>query len=403
MISGSEIAFFSLTPLQLNEINISKSKKYSLILSLLKKPKRLLATILISNNFINVSIIILSSFIVNRIFNFENHVILGFILQVFVITSIILLFGEIMPKIYANQFSLKFALIMAKPLSFLCKFFYPFSSLLINSTSIIDKRINKKGHNISMSELSDAIDITSDKDTQEEEKKMLKGIAKFGDIEVREIMKPRLDVVAVDSRINFIDLLKIINDCGYSRIPTYKNNFDNVIGILYIKDLLPHLNKTVDFNWNKLLREVFFVPENKKINDLLKEFQEKKIHMAVIVDEYGGTSGIITLEDIIEEIVGEISDEYDTDDEELNYEKIDEKNYIFNAKISLNDFSKIINVDDSIFDEVKGESDTIAGLIIELEGKIPNKNESVNFQNFVFTILSVDKRRIKKVKLSIND
>ena len=280
LISGSEIAFFSLNPSQKEKIRTRKGKSSALIIKLLDKPKQLLATILIANNFVNVAIIILSTFIINRTFDFSEHRLIGFIIEVLAITSIILLVGEIMPKVYANQNSVRFSKLMAKPMQVLTKIFYPLSTLLINSTSFIDRRISHKGHNISISELSDAIDMTSDRNTPEEETKMLKGIVRFGDIEVSEIMKSRVDVTAVDVNVKFTNLIEIIKDSGYSRIPVYENNFDNVKGILYIKDLLAHLDKNDNFNWEFLLREAFFVPENKRINDLLHEFQEKKIHLA---------------------------------------------------------------------------------------------------------------------------
>lgn len=403
LISGSEIAFFSLNPSQMEKIRLQKERSTKIIIKLLGTPKRLLATILIANNFINVAIIILSAFIINSTFDFSGFPVIGFIIQVVVITSILLLIGEIIPKIYANQNALRFSLVMARPLQLLNQIFYPLSSLLINSTSFIDKRINRKGHDISISELSDAIEITADENTPEEETKMLKGIVRFGDIKVSEIMKSRIDVTAVDITLGFKDLIKIIRDSGFSRIPAYENNFDNIKGVLYIKDLLVHLHKNDDFNWRFLLREAFFVPENKRINDLLHEFQERKIHLAIVVDEYGGTSGIVTLEDIIEEIVGEISDEFDRDVNEINYSHLDANNYIFEGKTSLNDFCKIIGIEDDIFDEVRGESDTLAGLILELEGSIPGKDDVIKFQGFSFRISAVDKRRIKQIEVNISD
>ncbi|MCD4771870.1 MAG: gliding motility-associated protein GldE [Bacteroidales bacterium] len=401
MISGSEIAFFSLKHSQLKKIQLKKGK-HSLIFKLLDTPKRLLATILISNNFVNVAIVILSTYITSELFNLVDFQIIAFVIQVILITSFILFFGEILPKIYANQNNEKFAGFMAGTLLLLIKLFYPISSLLLRSTSIIDKKISKKKSELSMKDLSEAIDITTDEKTSIEETKILKGIVKFGNIEVREIMKARTNVTAIDSEAKFDELLKLINESGFSRIPVFKENFDQVIGILYIKDLLTYLEKDNSFNWRSLLRPAFFVPENKKINDLLKEIQEKKIHLAIVVDEYGGTSGIVTLEDILEEIVGEISDEFDSIDDEKLFSKIDNNNYIFEGKIMLIDLCKILDIDDSIFDEVKGDSDTLAGLILELEGKIPAKEEKIEFGIFTFIILAADKRRIKKIKLTIN-
>jgi len=403
LISGSEIAYFSLNPSQLDEIKTDPTGKNKLIIKHLGTPKYLLATILISNNFVNVAIVILSTYITAGLFNLESFPVLAFVIQVVVVTALILLFGEVLPKIFATQQPVRFAAVMAKPIRFLIRFFWPLSTLLVKSTSFIDKRISKKGHNISRSDLSEAIEITTDEATMEEEKKILKGIVKFGDIEVKEIMKSRVDVTAIDSKTGFHDLLKIIVDSGYSRIPVFEESFDRVLGILYVKDLLPHLGKKEAFNLSTLIRPAFFVPENKRINDLLEEFQEKKIHLAIIVDEYGGTSGIVTLEDIIEEIVGEIIDEYDTEIDEQTYKKLDNNNYVFEGKTTLNDFCKIVEIDDEIFDEVKGESDTLAGLILELVGKIPEKAESVEFGNFIFKVEAADSRRIMKVKVTIKD
>jgi gliding motility-associated protein GldE len=401
-ISGSEIAYFFLNPAQLEEIKSKKSKTNSLVLSLLEIPKRLLATILISNNFINVSIVILGAYVSNMLFDFTGFPILGFIIEVVVMTGIILLFGEIMPKIYATQKPVVFARFMAGPLRFLTKFFYPLSSLLVSTTSIIDKRFARKGRNITMDELSDAIDITADDKNSGEETKILKGIVKFTDIEVKEIMKSRMDVTALDAEITFGEVIRTVIESGYSRIPVYEETFDNIKGILYVKDLLPHLDAEEDLNWLELLRPAFYVPENKKINDLLNEIQEKKIHLAIVVDEYGGTSGIVTLEDIIEEIVGEITDEFDAPGDEIDYKKINDNKYVFEGKTSINDFCKIVDIEDDVFDDVKGDFDSLAGLILETEGSLPRRNKIVPIKNFTFKILTVDIRRIKKVEVSIH-
>ncbi len=403
MISGSEIAFFSFSPANLKHLRDNETSNNRIILSLLDLPKRLLATILISNNFVNVGIVILSSYLINETFNFTDFPVLGFIIEVVVITTFILLFGEIIPKIYAAQKPVLFATIMAKPLRFMTKLFYPLSILLVKFTSVIDKRIARKGVDVSMSDLSDAIDITADENMDEADTKILKGIVRFTDIDVREIMKSRVDVTALDMETPFNEVLETIIESGYSRIPVFEETFDNVKGVLYIKDLLPHLDEKDDYDWLSLLRKPFFVPENKKINDLLKEFQEKKIHLAIIVDEYGGTSGIVTLEDILEEIVGEISDEFDTEEDEVDYKKIDDKTYLFEGKTSINDFCKITGLDDDTFDDIKGESDSLAGLILELEGEIPEKGSSITFKNFVFEVNTVDERRIKKIRVTIND
>ncbi|MBI9036497.1 MAG: gliding motility-associated protein GldE [Bacteroidales bacterium] len=401
MISGSEIAFFSLSPSQLEHLYSESSKKNKQIIQLFEKPKRLLATILISNNFVNVAIVILSTFITNSLFSFSEYSIITFVFQVVIVTSLILLFGEIIPKIYATQYPLKFAYLMVKPILILRSFFYPISSLLVNSTNLIDKRIKRKSHNISMSELSKAIDITSDETTPDEEKKMLKGVVKFGDIGVKEIMKARVDVTAIDNITKFDNLIETIISSGYSRIPVFSETFDNIKGILYAKDLLPHLKENKDFQWQSLVRKAFFVPESKMINDLLHEFQEKKIHLAIVVDEYGGVSGIVTLEDIIEEIVGEINDEFDYSKDENINSKLDENNFIFEGKTLLNDFCKITGIDSKTFEEIKGESDTLAGLILEIEGEIPQKSSIIKFQNFIFEIEAVDNRRIQQIKVKI--
>ncbi|MCP4550716.1 MAG: gliding motility-associated protein GldE [Bacteroidetes bacterium] len=404
LISGSEIAFFSLGPAHINELNRNTGKKDEMVLSLIKIPKRLLATILITNNFINVSIVILATYLITELFNLIDFPILAFLIQAVVITALILIIGEIMPKILATQKPIKFAHIMAVPLRILINVFYPMSTLLINSTSFIDKRISGKGHQISRSELSEAIEITTDDDNIGlDERKILQGIVRFGDIGVKEIMKSRTDLIAVDQNINFDELLNIILESGYSRIPVYKDSLDYIVGVLYIKDLLSHLKKEKNFHWQKLIRSAFFIPENKKINDLLKEFQEKKVHLAIVVDEYGGTSGIATLEDVLEEIIGDISDEFDAAEDEVLFTKIDDKNYIFEGKTTLIDFCKIIGEDENIFDNVKGDSDSLAGLILEILGKIPLVEENVQFKNFNFIVKDVDKRRIKKIKIIIEN
>lgn len=403
LISGSEIAFFSLGPAQMNRIRSDESPAGRLILRLLEKPKRLLATILITNNFINVSIVILAAYLLREFIQLAQYPLLGFLLEVVVITALILLFGEIMPKIYATQKADTFAAFMAKPLQILVRILYPLSQVLVRSTSVIDKRLARKNQNISMSDLSEAIEITADETTAEEDTKILKGIVKFGDIEVSEIMKSRMDITAVDAGTEFDELVKIVTNSGYSRIPVYRESLDNIIGLLYVKDLLPYLNGKEEFSWVKLVHQAFFVPENKKISDLLQEFQEKKIHLAVVVDEYGGTSGIVTLEDILEEIVGEISDEYDMPGDDVDYKKLNDKNYIFEGKTSINDFCKIVNIDDRIFETVKGDSDTLAGLILEIQGEIPPIDTVVTFGDFDFRIISADTRRIQKIKVTLKD
>jgi len=401
LISGSEIAFFSLSPAHLKQLHSNRNPKSELITILLERPKRLLATILITNNFVNIAIVVISTFIVSNLFNLAAYPLFSFLLQVVLVTSLLLIFGEIMPKIYASYNPMRFASFMAGSIKNLIKVFYPISTLLVKSSTFIDKTLQKRYSQLSMSELSEAIELTSDDETPEEDRKILKGIVKFGDMLVKEIMKARIDVTAVDVSTSYEALHKLILGSGYSRIPAYNEGFDNIAGILYVKDLLPHLDKQSDFEWSQLLRTAFFVPENKKIIDLLKEFQEKKIHMAIVVDEYGGTSGIVTLEDIIEEIVGEISDEFDTKEDEISFTKIDDKNYLFEGKTLLNDFCKILEIDDRIFDDIKGDSETLAGLILELEGRIPLANTNTIIHNFEFKIKKVSKRRIEEILVKI--
>ncbi len=327
---------------------------------------------------------------------------LSFILQVIVITSIILLFGEIIPKIFANKEPVMIANIMALPLKFLKIFFKPLSFILVNSTTLIDKKVGKKGQSISYSELSDAIEITVDESAPLEEKKILKGIATFGEKEASEIMQSRVNVTAIEDKTSFQEVVKLVIDSGFSRIPVYKESFDHVIGVLYIKDLIPYSKVDENIDWLSLIRPAIFVPENKRINVILQDFRKKKIHLAIVVDEYGGTSGIITLEDIIEEIVGEISDEFDKEMQQFKFKRISDKSYLFEAKTPLNDFCKILDIDDNIFDEIRGESDSIGGLILELEGEMPEKGRKVTVKQFEFEIVNVDSRKINEVKVKID-
>lgn len=401
LMSGSEVAFFSLTPSDMEKLQNLETKKDKAILLLLENPKRLLATLLIGNNFVNIGIVILSTFITVELFDFSSNLILGFLIQVVVISFIILLFGEILPKVYATQHALSTSKSMAYPLGVLQKLFWPLSIVLISSTSIIDKRFVKRGHSISIDDLSHALDLTANNDTKTDENKMLRGIVNFGEIDVKEVMTSRIDVTAVNIETNFHELLTTVLESGYSRIPVYRNTFDKVEGVLYTKDLLPHIEKEKEYKWYELLRPAFFVPESKMINDLLEEFQRRKNHFAIVVDEYGGTSGIITLEDIIEEIVGEINDEFDS--EEIVHSHIDRNIYVFEAKTSINNFCKILAIDPKIFDDAKGDSDTLAGLLLELEGKIPERNDIIQFKNYIFKIEAVDKRRIKRVRVTIKE
>lgn len=399
LVSGSEVAFFSLKSQDLDDLKGKSKPTFDSVVELLDHPKTLLATILISNNFVNVGIVILSSYITGTMFDFSSNPTLGFVLEVVIITFLILLFGEVLPKVYATRSSVAFSSFMSRPMLIMRGVFRPVSLVLVRSTNFIEKRLNKATENLSVDDLSQALELTNSEDTSQDEQKILEGIVKFGNTNVRQIMKPRMDVICIDVTWDYHKVLSIILDSGYSRIPVYEDNFDNVKGVLYIKDLLPHIDAAEDFDWNALMRDSFFVPENKKIDDLLKEFQEKKIHLAVVVDEFGGTSGIITLEDVIEEIVGEISDEFD--DDELVYSKLDDRHYVFEAKIHLTDFSKVLDIDVERFDQARGEADTLAGFVLEIAGKFPEKNEEIEFDGIIFRVESRDGRRIKRIKVSL--
>jgi len=395
-ISGAEVAYFSLDSSELEELESDGDG----VLKLLKKPNELLATILIANNFINVGIVVISAFLTSIAIVFPEGSNLEFIFQVVVITSLLVLFGEITPKVYANNNPKSFAIRMMKPLVLLQKIFYPLSYILVTTTSFIDKRIEAKQKEISIEEISKALDIT-EHESKEEERRILRSIVEFGNTDVKEIMKSRVDVLAIDKKEEFSSVLKMIVSSGYSRIPVYEEQFDNVLGILYIKDLIPHLDKGDDFDWQSLCRTPYFVPETKMINDLLKEFQVKKNHLAIVVDEYGGTSGIVTLEDVLEEIVGEINDEFDVDDN--IYSKLDANNFIFEGKISLIDFLKIVKGELDFFDELKGESDSLAGLVLEVKGKIPKIGEVCKILPYIMVVESADLRRIKRLKVTVDE
>jgi putative hemolysin len=402
-VSAAESAFFSLTPTEMEELKAVSTKTDETILTLINAPKRLLATLLISVNFLSIAVVIFNStfiFSEGGLLDFSQNPLLGFIVQVVVITFLILLVGEVTPKIYATQNALKTTRKLVYLVKILQRVFYPVSSFLILSTSLLDKLIKPQTHNISIDELSQALDLTRDEDIPEEDHKILQGIVKFGNIEVKQIMKSRMDVVAFDYTASYKKLLENITKSGFSRLPIYKETLDNIAGVLYTKDLLQYLNNGDDFHWQEIIRPPFYVPENKKIDDLLREFQHKKIHLAVVVDEYGGTSGIVTLEDVIEEIVGEISDEFD--DDELTYSKLDSNNYVFEGKAHLNDVFRIIEVDSDEFEDAREEADTLGGLIVEMEGRIPAKNEKLKLKNLTFTIESADNRKIKRVKITID-
>jgi putative hemolysin len=399
LMSGSEVAYFSFRPEDVESFKTNKSKQSQNAMKLYSNPEKLLSTILVANNTINIAIVLLlAAFLSSRMFDFSAEPLIGFIINAVVITFLLLFFGEVMPKVYASRNHVKVALIMAYPLTVLEKIFHPVTSLLIFSSSFVKKRTGTHRSNISMDDLSDALELTSD-DFHEDEK-ILKGIVNFGNINVSAIMCPRIDVTAIDIKSGFDKIIAVIISSGFSRIPVYSGSFDTVKGILYAKDVLPYMNNPGNFKWQALLRPPYFVPETKKINDLLKEFQIRKIHMAIVIDEYGGTSGIISLEDILEEIVGEITDERDED--QFLFRILDEKTYIFDGKILLNDFCKVTDIEEDIFEDVRGESETLAGLILELTGEIPPKGQIVKYGIFVFSIESSDKRRIREIRVEIN-
>ena len=396
---SSEIAFFSLSPVDLSEIEEGKHTSDRRISALLNDSERLLATILISNNFVNVTIIMLCNYFFASTIHFGNSVILEFLLITVVLTFLLLLFGEIMPKIYSAQKTLAFCRFAAPGITFCRSVFYPMASMLVRSTSFLNKHMVRKNHNISVDELSHALELT-DKAELSEENNILEGIIRFGGETAKEVMTSRLDVVDLDIRTPFKDVVKCIVENVYSRIPIYADSRDNIKGVLYIKDLLPHLNKGDNFRWQSLIRPAYFVPETKMIDDLLRDFQANKIHIAIVVDEFGGTSGIVTMEDIIEEIVGEIHDEYD--DEERTYAVLNDHTWVFEAKTQLTDFYKITKIDEEMFDEVAGDADTLAGLLLELKGEFPALHEKVTYGRYEFEVLEMDNRRILKVKFTVN-
>ena len=398
LMSGSEVAFFSLGPADIQKFKADRSKKASNVLKLYNMPEKLLSTILVTNNTVNVAIVLLSAFISSRLFDFSDSPVLGFLVQAVIITFMLLFFGEILPKVFASRNNVSMALFMSSTILFLEKLFRPVTSLLILTTSFVKKKAGSHRSDINMNDLSDALDLASSEDLDEDEK-ILKGIVNFGNLNVSAIMCPRIDVTAVSIKDNLSQIIPVIINSGFSRIPVYAESFDNVKGVLYAKDVLPYMNYPASFKWQTLIRPPYFVPETKKINDLLKEFQVKKNHMAIVIDEYGGTSGIITLEDILEEIVGEITDE--SDEDMPLYRKIDDNTFIFEGKTLLNDFNKAFNLEDDPFDFVRGESETLAGLILELTGEIPAKDKTIKYRNFTFRIESADRRRIKEIRVEI--
>jgi len=402
LISGAEVAFFGLSPTDIDEIEQKKTAKGNIIIKLLDRPKKLLATILIANNAINIGVVLLFNVIGDTLFSTINIVLFNFIsvrflLEVVVATFLILMFGEILPKVYANRNRMSFTYFMSYPLKALDFLFAPLSLPMRSATIYLNNKLGKYKSNLSVNHLSQALELTSEGDTTREEQKLLEGIVSFGNTDTRQVMRPRIDLFALSEDMKFMDVLNEIKTQGYSRIPVFSENMDNVLGVLYVKDLLPYIDRKT-FNWLSLIREPYFVPENKKLDDLLLEFQEKKIHLAVVVDEYGGTSGIVTLEDIIEEIVGDISDEFD--DEDLVYSKLDDFNYVFEGKTALKDFYRVVKIEDEEdFNEQKGESETIAGFVLEIAGSFPKKGEKVVFNNYTFIIESLDKKRLKQIKV----
>lgn len=404
LVSGAEVAFFGLSPTDLNEIEEKKTVRGKIVVKLLNHPKKLLATILIANNAINIGIVLLFNSIGDLLFSEINYLLFGlisvrFLLEVLVATFLILMFGEILPKIYANRNRFQFSIFMAYPLKMLDFLFTPLSSPMRSATIFMYNRLGKQKSNLSVDHLSQALELTSEGDTTKEEQKILKGIVSFGNTDTKQVMRPRLDIFALSEDMKFTEVLEEIKNHGYSRIPVFSENMDNVLGVLYVKDLLPYIDRK-NFNWLTLIREPYFVPENKKLDDLLLEFQDKKNHLAVVVDEYGGTSGIVTLEDVIEEIVGDISDEFD--DEDLIYSKLDDFTYIFEGKTTLKDFYKVTKIkNEEDFESQKGESETIAGFVLEIAGSFPKRGEIVSYMDYQFLVESLDKKRLKQIKVTL--
>lgn len=402
LMSASEVALFSLTPSQQKDLRERNAASDKRVIDLLSKPRSLLATILIGNNFVNVGIVILTSFAIEGMLDLNMMPqYLVFIIQVLAVTFVILLVGEVVPKVYATTNAVGVARVMSGPLIVLRALFKPVSSVLIKSTSFLENRYKKRSsQNISVDSLGHALELTQDESTTAEEQRILRGIVKFGNFEVRQVMRPRTEVVGFEKELTFQQLMAAVVESGFSRVPVYEETLDRVVGVLYIKDVVPHIGKK-EFDWHSLLRDPYFVPERKKLDDLLKEFQEEKVHLAVVVDEYGGTSGIITLEDVIEEIVGDITDEYD--DEDLIYSKLDDRTWVFEGKAPLTDVYRVLSVDGQIFEEHRGDSGTLGGFILELTGRIPKKGERVDLQNFTFIVEASDNKRVRRVKVVVHD
>ncbi|SHO61764.1 gliding motility-associated protein GldE [Algoriphagus zhangzhouensis] len=400
LVSGSEVAFFSLSNEDLDEIAEGETQSGSLVIKLLHSPKQLLSTILILNNLINIAIVTLTTFVSWSIFGMNATGIVVILVQTIGVTFAIVFLGEIVPKVYANKAKVGFSLIMAPTINFFSTILKPISLLLMFTSNLIERRIEKKGVSLSVDELNQALELTTE-DAADEEKDILKGIVNFGTLTVKQVMKSRMEITAIDTEMDFHELMDKINKSGYSRIPVFEETIDNIEGVLYIKDLLPFIDRDENFNWKELIRKSFFVPENKKVDTLLKDFQQKRVHMAIVVDEYGGTSGLVTLEDLIEEIIGEINDEFD-DTDDIFFQEIDSNTFIFEGKVSLNDFCKKLELDSQVFDDVKGESESLGGLLLEINSKLPKNGTKIQFDEFEFTILAVDARKIKKVKVHIH-
>ena len=402
LVSGSEVAFFSFSHQDIKHFRISEDVRERRISFLLDEPKKLLATILILNNLVNIFIITLGASIAWGMVKNESQNGIIIVILTFIITPLIIFFGEIIPKIYANKYGVVLARRTSKMLLLSGKFFRPFSWFLMSITGFIERKIKKKEYNLSVEEIKEAIKISVEKDrVSENEKGILKGIVNFGTLSVKQVMQSRIDIMAIDIHTDFHQMMDQINKTKYSRIPIYSKSIDKVEGILYIKDLLPHIKKDEHFEWQKLLKPAFFIPESKKIDDLFKDFQEKHVHIAIVIDEYGGTSGLITMEDVIEEIVGDINDESD-DEETVFFKKIDTHTYIFEGKTSLNDLCKITRIDINRFDKIKGENESLGGLLLEIRSRLPKVGEKIYFDDFLFTVVAADRKRIKRVRVSLN-
>ncbi|MBS7785959.1 gliding motility-associated protein GldE [Flavobacterium sp. CYK-55] len=398
MVSASEVAYFSLTQKDLDFCAKKNPEKARLISALLDKPKKLLATLLVANNFINIGVVILFSVVGNHLFESIASPVLRFATEVVLVTFLILLFGEVLPKVYANRNNLKFAQWVIYPLTMLDKILSPISIPMRSISIYLHDKLGKQKTNFSVDQLSQALELTSSDDTTQQEQKILQGIVSFGNTDTKQVMSPRIDLFALEISETFSEILPKITDKGYSRIPVYREHIDQIQGVLFVKDLLPYIHKK-EFNWTTLLREPFFVPENKKLDNLLQDFQRMKSHLAVVVDEYGGTSGVVSLEDVIEEIVGDISDEFD--DEDVHFSQIDDQNYLFEGKVNLKDFYRITGAEDDLFEKHKGEAETLAGFILEVLGNFPKKGQKIHFEKYRFTIETLDKKRIKQIKVTL--